>query len=1318
MQRPCRQMACAALAALLASGWLAGAGETGFIRIDRAAALEAAAAVTAERYPDADEVLVSDRQYARYAADGTYVLWHEEYVKVLTEEGRRKRSTLSTHFTIPYQRGPQDCRIELVEIIKPDGTTVPIDIEAQSRLMVDPGSMAQNIYNPNDKVIRLNIPGLEVGDVLHALFFDRIVQPRMAGTWSDYITLEGERPIVERIIEIDAPAEMPLRSIALKAEIEGTVSHERSERNGRILYRWTVRGVPRMFPEPKMPSAPMVVQRLLVSTIPDWETVSRWYWEISAPHYTPTDAMREKVAALTAGVEETMDRIRALFRFVSQEVRYMGITVEATAPGYEPHDVRDTFEARHGVCRDKAALLVVMLRLAGIDAYPVLIHVGPRKDPEVPQPYFNHAVVAARPAPDRTVLMDPTDEATAELLPAYLNNKSYLVAHPEGEPLATSPISPAEHNLLYIDTEGAMDAAGVLRGAVTLRFEGINDNAYRGHFAESKAEERVRFVESLIRRAVPGAGVTGIRVTPEDPLETDEPLAVRASFEAQDALVADGDRVLLPLPVLGNRIGVANFILGDAGLETRRYPLLTRIACGVVETVNMRCDPGLGRVVSLPAAAAVEHPTFAWSLHTQATNGSLSYASDFRLKAVEFQPEDYQALKDGLETIERAGRQLPVLARGAAGPRPDAELEADVTYTVHDTAAWSMTRRVTKRILTYAGKKKHAEIKIDYNPAWESVAVTNVRVTAADGTVHRISDKEINLMDARWVGAAPRYPPARTLVASLPAVEVGSTVSYEVMHEVRDRPFFAAAEAFQGFDPVARKTLTIEAPAGLAIAAAGLHVQGGGAAQPADGGPGRLVRRWEMAGVAALDSEDMLPPLWGFSPTVLASAGAWSNYAARVDEVLRAAAADQPAAERRARTLTAGVDGPWERLRVIRDDVAVRVRAIGPGLAALPLSAVSPADRTLSDAYGNTTDRAVLLFAMLRAAGFRPRFVLASGTPDVPVLRERFERFPDPALFPAVLVRVGPGVPGLEPGRFVYLNDTDQYAAVGACSHEGRLGLVLPAGRIEAIAPARERALRTDVALRLEADGAAVLTRVQRYDGDRFGAVHKRFAEMSPEERDRYVQARVAEIAQSAERVGELETDFDGYPGVLSLTVRIPDFGIRNGDELYFALPASFDDLLKPRSTLRALPYYQSRPDRHELVQEISLPDGWEVVVAPRSWTCADVAGADVRVSVASGGGALRVRAAALERPAIGSAEQYGGLVRLARRLRHKSATLVLLRRRSNSHYGLFLFGRGDTRPSRIGENSRSGAGRDGCHAVRSLAGGQNENGWRRRGSP
>ncbi len=109
-----------------------------------------------------------------------------------------------------------------------------------------------------------------------------------------------------------------------------------------------------------------------------------------------------------------------------------------------------TFERKAGICRDKAALLVAMLRIAGFESYPVLIMNGPKKDAEVPQPFFNHAISCVRNPDGTYLLMDATDENTKELCPAYLNDQSYVVASQKGETLHTSPIIPAEQNMVDI----------------------------------------------------------------------------------------------------------------------------------------------------------------------------------------------------------------------------------------------------------------------------------------------------------------------------------------------------------------------------------------------------------------------------------------------------------------------------------------------------------------------------------------------------------------------------------------------------------------------------------------------------------------------------------------------------------------------------------------------------------------------------------------------------------------------------------------------------------------------------------------------------
>ena len=56
-----------------------------------------------------------------------------------------------------------------LEVIQPDGRTVPVDVAANSKESIDNSQMAENIYDPNDRVLSVNIPQLDIGDVVHVV---------------------------------------------------------------------------------------------------------------------------------------------------------------------------------------------------------------------------------------------------------------------------------------------------------------------------------------------------------------------------------------------------------------------------------------------------------------------------------------------------------------------------------------------------------------------------------------------------------------------------------------------------------------------------------------------------------------------------------------------------------------------------------------------------------------------------------------------------------------------------------------------------------------------------------------------------------------------------------------------------------------------------------------------------------------------------------------------------------------------------------------------------------------------------------------------
>ena len=265
--------------------------------------------------------------------------------------------------------------------------------------------------------------------------------------------------------------------------------------------------------------------------------------------------------------------------------------------------------------------------------------------------------------------MDPTDENTKDIFPAYLQNMSYLVARPEGETLKTSPIIPAAQNRVLINTQAQLDAQGQLSAHTTIDFQGINDTIYRAHFSQLKPEERRQFFEGHLRSASASATLDSITFHPAELRDTTHPLRVELHYQACDLLTRNSEPRVLKLPHLGNSIGYANFLLNETGLIERRFPLYTRITAGIQETYQLEIDPTLG-IPRIPNIEATQTDELLWSRTYAQRDNMLSITNCFDLHTVQFSPQEYSQLKADLEQIEYESRKQILLQNAQSNTHP------------------------------------------------------------------------------------------------------------------------------------------------------------------------------------------------------------------------------------------------------------------------------------------------------------------------------------------------------------------------------------------------------------------------------------------------------------------------------------------------------------------------------------------------------------------------------------------------------------------------------------------------------------------------
>lgn len=1097
--------------------------------------------VSHEVYPDADTLILEDRVHTKYETNGEDITWDEEWRVALTEKGVRKLNTVSVDVSERYG----EAEIQLVEIVHANGDVQKVDFATTLKKATDNSSMGSNIYDPLDKRITCAVPGMKVGDIRHIVICRRILKPRMKNAWGDLNMFELNEPILRAIVTIDQPNDRVIQHAKISRPFSNTVVRAENRRlpQNRTLLKWTAENVPQAFPEPSMPPLHRELQSLLVSTIKDWPSVSRWYWDLCHAHLAKTTpAMTNKVTELTAHCRTDNAKLRAIFKFVSQEIRYMGLTLEDTAPGYEPHDVCLTFENRYGVCRDKAALLVAMLRIAGFKAFPVLINVGAKLDAEVPLPFFNHAIVAVESG-NSFELMDPTNESTHDLFPPYLSNCSYLVAHPRGEQLRVSQVCSVQQNMLDVKSDGFITDDGAAILTTRLDFGGLNDTAFRHAFLKRTQAERRIFLSNFLTRACHGAELMECTILPEDLRNTEQPLAVTLTVKYPELILKGRTTHELQIPFLTTKLNLALFMLDEnTALESRRFPLVFDSTVGCSETISLRHSPTLGKITHLPPPANVSITNAYTFLRSfTATNNTITATRIQQLSAVEFPPTAYSELREKLKDTETAERGKIFFAANSVNEDVANTRTLFARTFTHFTSdrEWVTTNIYRREILSYKGKKSEAELKLNFAPNWQEVEIVSAVVSNRDGTVHHLTPKEISIMDAGYVAKAPCYPERKIMVVSLPSVEIGSVIDVTQVRRVRSSPVpYCAIFAFDSFDPIDEKQVEVE---------------------------GFLSRTERNLPVIPRESAQPPAVLWRDIESV-SHAKSWQDFAHELNDAL-AAARDKET--HLAREVTqkildeAKAETPEDKIRAIRKFLKQNIRIAGPELFDLPFdTAFTTPDRALNDGYASMADWMNLYRVMLEEADFEVHFMLTSG--DANGYAEEAKHHIDTMQvdeFDSLLMTATAKqslwqrmFSSNEPILYV-LGRESEYSAIGSHISDGDHFLMLDSGEF-IISDGKPSQTANTYDITIRENGAADFDVTKTVTGYKMGDFRKKLIEMNPTDRDRYFQGIVGQIAQNATATSELMTNTASNDEVsMQYRAYVPFFATMDADLCSIMLP-------------------------------------------------------------------------------------------------------------------------------------------------------------------
>ncbi|HKV12263.1 MAG TPA: DUF3857 domain-containing protein [Thermoanaerobaculia bacterium] len=384
---------------------------------------------------------------------------------------------------------------------RPDGKTVQVP-----RKDLDTVEFAGSGELHSSRKFRVvTFPAVPVGSVL-ALDFEARERPYFpAGA----VDLGGSDPIESLRVLVRAPG--------LRWRMDGALPGvEARDTEGGVLV--TGARVPRTESPDYAPENTGALLRYTWGDAKDWEAVGRWYEGLLAQVPRNAEPVRRKARELTAGVADPREKILKLLDFARRQVRY--VAVEVGIGGYRPSPPQQVMERLWGDCKDKALLLVDLLREVGIEAYPVLIlaDLGGRVDREIPSPgQFNHAIAAVpadglglpddAPVAGGYLFLDATQTlgGLAWLQPADQGQEALIVRGGRGI-LVTTPVRPQlEGKSLKVELDLA--ASGEATGQAHLELSGGSGSYFLSFLDGSRPQEADRVAREVFSSFLPAGAV-------------------------------------------------------------------------------------------------------------------------------------------------------------------------------------------------------------------------------------------------------------------------------------------------------------------------------------------------------------------------------------------------------------------------------------------------------------------------------------------------------------------------------------------------------------------------------------------------------------------------------------------------------------------------------------------------------------------------------------------------------------------------------------------------------------------------------------------
>jgi tetratricopeptide (TPR) repeat protein len=578
----------------------------------------------AAAFPEAEAVFLLDDHVTHVFQDGSASHLVRQVYLLRTEKALQRFS----RFRVPSS---SSFKLDTAETIKPDGTRQ------------EATSIRRGV---------IHFPALEPGSLLHVAYrYESSSSSWMEDHFDMSFNFQGRDPCLRARWVLALPADKQLK--VLKT---GELIKERTDTfSGQPVRIWTAEHAPMLHRESMRPPIRLLRAAVYVSTVPSWDVLARWQNSLISDQFEVNDEIRKKTEEITKNEQTPLGKLRAIYQFVAKEVRYLHHDVGIF--GKKPNKAINVFENRFGDCKDKATIMIAMLKHVGIQAAYAAVRTV-EKGPvfwEVPHAQTNHIItyIPAQKGIDKPLFVDGTSQyGDLEYLLDRNQGIRALVLDGETHKIIETPSLPPETSTLENTSTASIRDDDTLVLRARERWTGWFAYTHRsGLNVEGK---RLEELAKELSYRYPGAVLKTARFSGLDTL--DKEAGCDFTLEVPGQVRREGKTLRV------NLLWPSNLARGMARKPERRYDIFMVYRTNFKISGTLQLPEGT-KIKTLPVKLSVDNDLFRFEYSCEKSDKQITCSKNLTFKTRTIPLTRYPEFRKLCTKIDRAEAQDIVLEK-------------------------------------------------------------------------------------------------------------------------------------------------------------------------------------------------------------------------------------------------------------------------------------------------------------------------------------------------------------------------------------------------------------------------------------------------------------------------------------------------------------------------------------------------------------------------------------------------------------------------------------------------------------------------------